>query len=392
MHVLGITREGGYFQWVSAHFDKNFVIERMEKTTMAPDSIKDLLVVTGLEGTSILRRDLKLSITNPQTILEALPFQLESVLPYPMDQTVVYPQLHASEKETFIVAWATTHELIQNHLNQWKKDLIEPDFVSSETLALARWARFFFPQEAELVVLHKTIGIALRHDKIVCAMESSDPSRLKLFLKQKYPLYTWIDEGPTEEIWNFAIPIGLALEPFQKRPCQFRPKDTVSAQQKKRESFIVKKALIAGLGLTFLSAVVATSIFYFRESKLKDQIALHHPNSSGSLETRVQNFREALIKASKSKPSVFNFPSTQHVLAWLSTLQTPIEISHFSYELVSTSNVQVSLEFQARTPSEADLFVKQLQQEPTFVESTQDLKWTSTPQGYTLSFALRKSS
>ncbi len=395
MHVLGVTKYGDYFQWVLARFDKKFVIERMEKTSTLPEeilSIKDLALVTGLEGPSVLRRDLKLPVTTPKTVLEALPFQLESVLPYPMDQTVVYPELHPTEKETFIVAWATTRELVQNHLKKWEIDHIEPDFVSSETLALARWARFFFPQEAELVVIHNTIGIALNHDKIVCAMESSDPNRLKLFLKQKYPLYTWIDQGPTEEAWSFAIPMGLALEPFQKQPCQFRPKTVASSRQKKRNGLLIKRALVLGLGLTLITTAVTTAIFYLRESKLKDQIALFHPTRVGSLETRVQNFRESLLKASKSKLSVFNFPSTQDTLAWLSTLQTPIEITHFSYELASNSHVQISLEFQAQTPSEADLFVKQLQQKPTFVESTQDLKWTSTPQGYKLSFALRKSS
>lgn len=395
MHVLGVTKQGDFFQWALARFDQEIIFDRMETTSTIPEeivSIKDLIIVTGLQGSSVLRRDLKLPITNPKTILEAVPFQLESLLPYPMDQTVVYPELHPSDKETFIVAWATTHQLVENHITKWKTDQIEPDFVSSETLALARWARFSFPKERELVAFHNTIGIALNHDKIVCAMESSDPGRLKHFLKQKYPLYTWVDQRLTEETWNFAIPIGLALEPFQKQPCQFRPKKVASSRQKKREGLLIKAALALGMGLTLTTAVVSTTIFYFRESKLKDQIALYQPTSAGSLETRVQNFRESLIKASKTKPSVFNFPSTQTILAWLSTLQTPIEITHFSYELQTPAQVQISLEFQAGAPGEADRFIKLLQQKPTFVESTQDLKWTSSPQGYKLSFNLRKNS
>ena len=393
MQVVGVAKKGGYFQWALLRFDTKIVVERIGSGSVIPEeivSIKDLIVVTGLDGSSVLRRDLKLPITSPKTILEALPFQLESVLPYPVDQTVVYPELHITEKESFVVAWATTKELIQNHLT--KQNFIEPDYISCETLALARWARFFFPHEAHLTLLHDTVGVALSDNKIVCAMEASDPDRLKLFLKQKYPLYTWIDQGPTEEAWNFAIPIGLALEPFQKKPCQFRPPEATFSRQKKRRGVLVKQALALGLGLNLITAAVASAIFYARESKLKEQISVHHSIATGSLENRLQSFRDSILKASKSKPSVFNAPSTQNVLAWLSMLQAPVEITHFSYELQSGSTAVVFLEFLAPAPSEADLFVKQLQQRPTFVEPTQDLKWTSTPQGYKLSFALRKSS
>ncbi len=390
--ALGIVKNQNSLRWVLARWDGKFVIERMEESLQIPDdilSIKNLKIVTSLEGSSVLRRDLKLPLTTSNTILQALPFQLEPLLPYPLDQAIVYPQMHPSGKETFVAAWVTTQETVNNHLEKWQSFNIEPDLISCETLALARWARAFFPNEPEIVAIHENLGVALHHDRILCAMESSDPARLKLFLKQKYPLYTWIEQGSTPEEWNFAISIGLAMEAFQKHPCQFRPKGSSSSGQRLRHRFLMKTVLGAGIGLTLITSFVSGAIFYYQEAKLKNQIAIFHDPSKGSLEENVQSFRESLFKAAKAKTATFNFPSTQEVLAWLSTKSAPIEITHFEYELQGIDRVKIGIDFQAPAPSVADQFIKQLQQSPTFVESTQELKWTSHPQGYKLSFELQ---
>ncbi len=396
MHALGIAKSQDRLRWALIKLDKTIVIERMEESDSIPQEvllIKDLTIVTGLGGdlggSSVLRRDLKLPLTTPRTLKAALPFQLEALLPFPLDQTVVYSQFHPSNKETFVVAWASTRTSISSHLEKWQLLGIDPDFISSETLALARYARHFFPDTPQLVILHDTLGIALDHDCVVCAMETPDSDRLEFFLKQKYPLFAWIDQ---ENL--FAIPIGLALEVFQKHPCQFRPKDIPSARRKKQEGFLLKTVAAAGLGLTLITALVSAGILYHRETKLKHQIAHFYSlpqNSLGSLEAETDSFRNYIVKELKTSPPVFNLPSTQEVLSWISTLNAPIEINHFEYELQGVNRVQVSLDFQAAGPSDADQFVKQLQQSPTFVESTHELKWTSHPQGYKLSFHLRKS-
>lgn len=370
MHVLGVIQVQDRLQWALLRQDK--VIERQEESLTIPDevlSIKNLKIVTGLEGSSVLRRDLKLPLTSPRTLKAALPFQLEPLLPFSLDQSVIYPQFHPIGKETFVVVWAATQERIQSHLEKWDSLGIDPDLVSSETLALARWARHVNPDEPELVVVHETLGIAMDHDRVVCAMESPDPARLKLFLKQKYPLFTWVDQATP-----FAPAIGLALEMFQKHPCQFR--QTASKRQKTDENFLMKITAAAGLGLTLITTLLSAGILHFQEARLKQQTG----------QESVQHFRESIIKETKTSPPVYDMPSTQEVLSWLSTMTAPIEIHHFEYELQTPSNVQISLEFQAQTPSDADLFIKQLQQSPIY-----ELKWISHLQGYKLSFQLRKS-
>ncbi len=387
MHALGVIKIQDRLRWVLACWDGTFVIERMDEGLEIPEdvlSIKNLKIVTGLEGSSVLRRDFKLPFKTSNTVLQALPFQLEPLLPYPLDQSIVYPQIHPLEKESFVTTWVTTEEIVSSHLENWN---IEPDLVSCETLALARWARAFSPHEPELVAIHENLGVALHHEQILCAMESSDPARLKLFLKQKYPLYTCIEEGPTPDKWSYAIPIGLAMEAFQKQPCQFRM--SLSSRQRKKHRFFMKTALGLGIGLTLMTSLVSAAIFHFQEAKLKSRIAVFHESSKRPLEENVQSLRDSLLRAAKEKTATFNFPSTQEVLAWLSSQSVPIEITHFEYELQGMARVKVGIDFEAPAPSVADQFVKQLQQTPTFVEPTQELKWTSHPQGYKLFFELQ---
>src|SRR3990167_5586365 len=211
--------------------------------------------------------------------------------------------------------------------------------------------------------MDRKLGIAMDRDVIVCAMESSDPARLKIFLKQKYPLYHWVDcDDP------YAIPFGLALEPFQKNPCQFRPKSLPSERQKKREKTILKQTILAGVSLTMATLLISHGIFWIQEKKILNQIG-----AGKSLEEATATFRSAIIHETKNAPVVYNLPTTQEVLAWLSSLSAPVDIQHFEYDISG----QVAIEFQAEKPSDADVFVKKLKEAPSFVEPTSELKWNS---------------
>ena len=377
MYSLGIVQKS----WVLIHHGKTISIERKEEGGNIPDdvlSIKNLRVVTGLEGSSIIRRDLKLPLKNPRMVKAALPFQLEPLLPFSLDQSIVYPELHPSKNETVVVAWVTTTSSVQDHLEKW--GAVDPDLISSETIALARWARHHYPDEAKLVVVAGKLGVALDREVIVCAMESADPSRLKIFLEQKYPLFHWVEcEDP------YAIPFGLALEPFQKNPCQFRPKTSLSSRQKNREKVIFKRTVLAGVCLTMATLLFSQGIFWLQGKKIMRQIG-PQISSGKSLADATESFRHYIIQETKIAPAVYDLPTTQEVLSWLSSLSAAVDIQHIEYDISG----QVAIEFKAEKPSDADLFVKALKTAPTFIEPTTEVKWNSHIQGYKLSFPLRK--
>lgn len=371
MHSLGIVRVNNLFRW--ALMKNGAVVVRMEESAEVPAdvlSIKDLIIVTGLEGEAVLRRDLSVPLTSKRLVEKSLPFQLEPLLPFPLNQTVVYAQYYPKEKSTGVTAWATTKEFLESHLAEWKE--LDPDMVSYASLALARWARFNFPQMATLTTVSGSIAIAIDQSQIVCAMSSPESSRLEFFLKQKYPLFVKVEAHP------FAIPIGLALEPFEKRPCQLRSGENLSMKQKSKAKTLLRAVFVGGVGLILLTWGLSSAIFYAREKKLF---------SNGRT---VSALRRQVIQETKTAPKIPNVPSVQDFLSWISTLKTSVDVQHIAYELASPIEVCVTLDFRAPDEAAARDFVKQLQQTPSFVEPTYELKWTSEPPIYTLSFPLQK--
>jgi hypothetical protein len=379
MHSLGIIQVQDRLRWALVQEEGPV---RLEESLTIPEeilSIKNLKIVTGLEGSAVLRRDLKLPLTSSSALKEALPFQIEPLIPFPLDQSVIFPQFHTlGLKETFVVVWASTQAAIQSHLEKWNSLGIDPDIISSETLALARWTEHFSPNERDgVIALYETLAVAINNDRIICAMESPDQPRLKQFLKQKYPLFAWVDRKDMD----YALPIGLALEAFEKHPCQFRLEPSMG--QKKQQRYFMKAFFSIGIGLTLITGLISSGIFYVQETKLKQKISYN----GAFLEEGVQTFRDLILKETKSAPTVYNGPLVQDVLSWLSTLKASVDITHIKYELLEPTSATVSLEFKASSESHADLFIKQLQQSPIY-----ELKWTSLEQNYNLSFQLRKSS
>lgn len=376
---IGIVRTGDHFRWALVSLQNKIL--NVEKTGEGPSipeelaSIKNLTIVTGLAGEEVLRRTLKLPLTSEKLIRLSLPFQIEPLLPFPQEEALVFPQYYPEKQETTVMIWMTTKETLQSHLSKWQSLGIDPDHVSCQTLALARWARFSFPEKPQLIAIFENLGVALDQNRVVCAMASPDLEKLKAFLKQKYPLFEWV-EAPSP----FPIPLGLALEAFEKKPLQLRTKEFTSTTQKKQKNAFLKKASIAGALLILFSTASSSLIFYMQERKLQQQIALYLP------EKNIEAFRRKVLLEAKTAPPVPNIPTVQETLVWLSSLKAPIDLYHISYDQASAS---VTLEFLAETPAIADLFVKQLQQSPSFVGSTRELKWTSHSQGYKLCFPLK---
>jgi type IV pilus assembly protein PilM len=137
-----------------------------------------------------------------------------------------------------------------------------------------------------------------------------------------------------------------------------------------------------------------------KESSLKDRIAVHL-TAKGSLEDQVMAWQKKLSQDGKEFPLLPDVPSARDVLAWIGTLQEPIEIVHFHYGLVqypqagekilTPYQVKIDLEFTAPNPAAAHRFQEALEKTPTLVDKKQKVAWTAQQDSYKLSFVLRKS-
>jgi hypothetical protein len=137
-----------------------------------------------------------------------------------------------------------------------------------------------------------------------------------------------------------------------------------------------------------------------QERKLKKQLALSYSLPFASLESGIKSLRTEIIEELKKTPSYPHLVPLQDILAWISSLQLPIEIDRVEYELIDYPKEkrntpyqgQLSLIFQASSPSVVSAVIKELQKNPSYVQQKDELKWTLHPQGYKISFLLQNSS
>ncbi|HEY5236317.1 MAG TPA: hypothetical protein VIJ14_09080, partial [Rhabdochlamydiaceae bacterium] len=328
---------------------------------------------------------------------------MESLLPFSLEETVVHPFFYPSKEKTDVVIFATTRLALKKHLTGFQEKKVDPDQVSSVPIALARFARLLFLEQS-ISWVHQNTALAMEGEKIVFSQCLEDKGRLETYLKSKYGHHFSIpSELPTfqeyssEQLLAFAVPIGLALDGLHETPCQFRQNDFTSSKKLKRDRLLKIGTWASCLGVTLLTLCAGEVMLHQKETALKNRIAAHF-STTGSLEEQLLTWQKKLYQEGQEFPLLPDVPSVRDVLAWLGTLQEPIEVVHFHYGLVQYPRagdktqpyqVKVDLEFTAESPAVAHRFQEALEKAPTLVDKKQKVAWTANQDSYKLSFVLR---
>lgn len=411
MRSLGLFIEGKSVKIAIVSKVKNqWTLEKIEEFDQLPTELlqeKNLHFVTGLATEDVIRREVALKLTSPSAVRKALPFQLESLLPFSLEETVVHPFFYPQSDKTDVVSFATTRLALKKHLNFFQEKQIDPDQVSCVPIALARFARFLFSEPC-LSWVYKNTALAMENEKIVFSQCLEDQNRLEAFLKNKFGHYFHIPpELPnlqnysSDQLLAFAIPIGLALDGLSSNPCQFRQNDFTSSKKKKQLRQLKWGAGAACLCLTLAVGSIGEWILHSKEQKLKERIAAHF-STSGTLEDQCAAWQKKISLDGQDFPLLPDVPSVSDVLSWLGTLQEPIEVVDFHYGLVQYPRVgvqekaqpyqvKIDLEFTASSPAIAQRFHEALEKAPTLVDKKQKVAWTAQKESYKLSFVLRKT-
>jgi hypothetical protein len=409
MRALGLFLEGKRVKIAIVSKVKNqLTVERIGEFDEIPYDLlqeKNLHIVTALSAEDVVRREVTLKVSRHSAVLKALPFQLESLLPFSLEETLVHPFFYPHKDKTDVVAFATTRLALKKHLATFQEKNVDPDQVSCLPIALSRFARLLF-QEQSISWVHQNTAIALEGDKIVFSQSLEDKGRLETYLKNKYSHHFAIpSELPTfcdyssEQLLAFAVPIGLALDGVQENPCQWRQNDFASAKKLNRSRLFKQGVWAACLSLTLLLGSMGEWIIHRKESALKNRIAAHF-HTSGSLEDQLMAWQKQLSQEGKEFPILANVPTIRDVLSWLGSLQEPIDVVHFHYGLdnypkagdpAQPYQAKVELEFTAESPAIAHRFQEALEKAPTLVDKKQKIAWTTQKDSYKLSFVLRKT-
>ncbi|MCE2982486.1 MAG: hypothetical protein LW832_02855 [Parachlamydia sp.] len=111
---------------------------------------------TGLKGSDVLIRRLTLPLTKEKDIDEALAFQAEPVLPYPIEEALLARQTVKKEGDaTEILLLSARKKSLEQHIEEWNAFEINPEKISCMQLALHAFGRAYVPESSDYIILHQ---------------------------------------------------------------------------------------------------------------------------------------------------------------------------------------------------------------------------------------------
>lgn len=174
------------------------------------------VLTTGLGGNCVLVRSLFLPLTKDKDIEAALPFQVEPLLPYPIEEAVLSYQIISKGSEGTLITLLCVHrDALVSHLTTWHELQIEPEKIASVHSALAQFATFFLPEIKSCIFIHmqfhETSCVLVQEGKLIASF--AQPIGLRVIASTlKKSEFLPINE----EDWIFLSqedsPLGSALK------------------------------------------------------------------------------------------------------------------------------------------------------------------------------------
>lgn len=350
---------------------------------------KDVIFVTGLEPTAMVRRQTSLKLKSKRALLKALPFQVETHIPYPVDEVILAPLLYLNEQ----ILFATTQTLLQNHLQHYQQFGIDPDVVSATGVGLARWGEWKDPETKNQCLMQNGCCVLISDGKISALQAYDNVERMKAFALSKCPAATThlVEDA-------YAIPIGLALDALSNHGLQLIPTHSISAKTRMRRNKWIAKYAAACALLTLCIIGIGFYKTHTFEKRLTRQLNTILEPTPLSLSERVTSWENSILSEKKSFPLMPTVPSVADLLSWISSKKQDIDIIHLHYTLVKYPKLgesvepyqaKVELEFNAPTPTIAREFHESLLKTDPLVNTKQEISWNVSQNHYKVSFYLR---
>lgn len=133
---------------------------RLFTISAASDDVNPLdmghpVITSALEGKDVLVRYLHMPVTKEKDIEEALAFQAEPLLPFPVEQTLLaYQILEKRQEGTDLTLLAVRKESMEAHLERWKELKIEPEKTASIQTALCQFGNAYLSEAKTYLIFH----------------------------------------------------------------------------------------------------------------------------------------------------------------------------------------------------------------------------------------------
>jgi len=150
MQKIGIYQDGTKLK-VAALSEKQ-LIERLDQPDHFSEEEWPGLVVSGLEGDKVLVRHIESPLKKQRALQKTLPFQLENLIPYSLEEIVVRPIYQIGKDTTQATFFVASNLALETHVKSIEG--VDPSWVSCIPMALQRFAVFTGQQEEGYMVFH----------------------------------------------------------------------------------------------------------------------------------------------------------------------------------------------------------------------------------------------
>lgn len=143
-----------------------------EKGKELKASLEKNLVVTGINANETLVRPLDVKLKKEKDIDAVLGFQIEPLLPYPVENAQADKIILSKDAEgSHLTVIAIRKDHFAQHLEQWHAFNVEPEVISCVPDALANFAKIFAKSETPLFVIHlgtsHTVCVLVNEGKLI---------------------------------------------------------------------------------------------------------------------------------------------------------------------------------------------------------------------------------
>ncbi len=389
---------------------------------------KKVSVSTGLETSEIFVRELSLQLTKRSAIYKALPFQLESIIPFSLDELILVPFFDkTSQKTTSVSLIASKRSFLENHLQKWLVATVDPDVVSCVPAALARFSdsqepTLIFHVGEETTTYLLTSGNRILFSQSFHAHRESPQFRKEIlraaaFIRQKTPqptslILTGEDapeisdilelSGKIPENAAYAIPIGLALEALAQddTEVQLRQGPYISKGQvntRKKLTFVYLASCLLLTGVLWIGGHLSIKK---QETHLSERLHTYTTNSPDQpLATAIETWAKILEEKKEPFAYTFTVPKVSAILSWLSSHPNgKIRVTRLHYSLTKMPRItaekepyeaKIDLEFTASSPRHAREFHDALLAGDEYVNAQKAITWNANQNSYQTSFFLK---
>jgi len=383
LYLIGVEPNGNKPRCAHVELDPRGKIRRLllaeeEKELLPVSSFFKFLLfplrACSIEAANCLVRTLSFPFKSTRAIASALSFQLEPLLPYPMEEASFgWSLIESSEKGSVVTVAATTKEsVIKAEVARCSSTA-----VFSPQAALSQFLSHFFPGDIPIACLHfsnsETFALLQEGKKLLkaaCLSRPLDPLSLSdigaikqlvlsLTAKMQKPIFflcTGLENNeeaasfladkldlipcplnslnslnvPRQDLLKYAVALGTALCPYYSPSWQLKGKEkellALVKEWKIPLSFSAVASVVLAAALGF--SLYMQEVKNFQSAKIKVEaveklftkqgFSLPYDNALIDPEAKLKKLNAYLLTLPKTIPLSTNFPLPSTILKWLS--------------------------------------------------------------------------